>query len=226
MALRCRAEADYFRSGCVLGFDPIRINISTSLHRSHFGSRPNLEMQPDDRSHVSCSSRFSPTEAAFACMSLARARRRLIHEPSLNASQRRVGDSLTLQGSASDKARHRDILSNRYHCNYQPYNCEWWVIRSHEYIVELYSSELWGNRRTAVLPTLWLTTHASAFSLHGSYMHYPFTACCRHLIRRHYRSIAERQLVGSWFIRLEIYLHTLSWFFDVNESPATPAVSP
>ena len=128
-------------------------------------------------------------------MSLARARRRLIHELSLNASQRRVGDSLTSNGSASDKARHRDILSNRYHCNYQPYNCEWWVIRSHEYIVELYSSELWGNRRTAVLPTLWLMTHASAFSLHGSYMHYPFTACCRHLIRRHYRSIAERQLV-------------------------------
>ena len=95
VALRCRAEADYFRSGCVLGFDPIRINISTSLHRSHFGSRPNLEMQPDDRSHVSCSSRFSPTEAAFACMSLARARRRLIHDLSLDAFQKRVEESLT-----------------------------------------------------------------------------------------------------------------------------------
>ena len=103
MALRCRAEADYFESGCVLGFEPIRMNISTSLHRSHFGSRPCLEMQPeDDRSHVSRSSRFSPTEAAFACMSLARARRQSIHELSSNAFQRRIEDSITSRDSATD----------------------------------------------------------------------------------------------------------------------------
>ena len=104
VALRCRAEADYFESGCVLGFEPIRMNISTSLHRSHFGSRPSLGMQPDDRSHVSRLLRFSPTEAAFACMSLARAHRRLIHVLSLNASQRRIEDSLTLHDNATDYA--------------------------------------------------------------------------------------------------------------------------
>ena len=76
----------------------------------------------------------------------------------------------------------------------------------------------WGNRRTAVSPTLWITTHARAFSLYGSYMHNPFTACCRHLIRRHYRSIAERQLVESWFMRLEIYLLALLWFL-MSTSP-------
>ena len=102
MALRCRAEADYFESGCVLGFEPIRMNISTSLHRSHFGSRPNLEMQPDDCSHVSRLLRFSPTEAAFACMSLARARRQSIHELSSNAFQRRIEDSITSRDSATD----------------------------------------------------------------------------------------------------------------------------
>ena len=45
---------------------------------------------------------FSPTEAAFACIPLARARRQSIHELSSNASQRRVEDSLTPQGSATD----------------------------------------------------------------------------------------------------------------------------
>ena len=102
MAWWCRAEADYFKSGCVLGLGTIRLNVSTSITVAILAQGICLEMQPDDRSHVSRLLRFSPTEAAFACMSLARARRRLIHVLSLNASQRRIEDSLTLHDSATD----------------------------------------------------------------------------------------------------------------------------
>ena len=194
------------------------MNISTSLHRSHFGSRPNLEMQPDDRIHVSCSSRFSPTEAAFACMSLARARRRLIHELSLNVSQRRVGDSLTLHGSASDKARHRDILSNRYHCNYQPYNCEWWVIRSHEYIMELYSSEIVRQQTYGSLAhTL---ANDTCFGFQPAWVLYalPFHSLLSASHPQTLQVDSREAVGGSWFTRLEIYLHTLSWFL-MSTSP-------
>ena len=82
--------------------EPIRPNTSTGITVAILAQGICLEMQPNDRSHVLRFWRFSPTEAAFACMSLARARWQLKHVLSLNVSQRRIEDSLTLHDSATD----------------------------------------------------------------------------------------------------------------------------
>ena len=213
VALRCRAEADYFESGCVLGFEPIRMNISTSLHRSHFGSRPS----PWDAARWSLSCFVSSTLFAHRGsprLHVARARPLAIETCAftecilekdwwfVNASWQRYWLSVTLRHIVESVSLQLPVS-------------QLWVMSYPKSWVYCGIILLWDCEATDVRQS---RPHSGrrhmpwAFSLHGSYMHYPFTACCRHLIRRHYRSIAERQSVELWFTRLEIYLLALSWF--------------